>query len=302
MVDTMSTTPTIDIDDFEEQRPLLFGVAYRMLGSATEAEDIVQEAYLRFRIVDAAEVRSLRSYLTTIVTRLCLDQLKSAHVQREQYVGPWLPEPIVMSATPGASSPESVVQAQESISYAFLVLLERLGPIERAVFLLREVFDYGYDEVANMVGKSQAACRQIFHRARQRLDEARPRYEADRDERQRLTERFIAAATSGDMQGLISMLATDITLWSDGGGKVSAAMNLIRGAQPSAALVIGLASKPAYIEYEYASIEISDINREPAVVLRNPTGGVTNVVMFEVVDGRIQQIFIVRNPDKLSHV
>ncbi|MEO9254232.1 MAG: sigma factor-like helix-turn-helix DNA-binding protein, partial [Tepidiformaceae bacterium] len=244
---------------------------------------------------------SLRSNLTTIVTRLCLDQLKSAHAQREQNIGPWLPEPIAMSAMPGTSTPESVVQAQESISYAFLVLLERLAPVERAVFLLREVFDYGYDEVANMVGKSQAACRQIFHRARQRLDEARPRYEADRAERTRLTERFIAATTSGDMQDLVSILANDITLWSDGGGKVSAAMNLIRGAQPSAALVIGLASKTAF-EYEYASIAISDINGEPAVVLRNPTGGITNVVMFEVVDGRIQQLFIVRNPDKLSHV
>ncbi|MEO9255170.1 MAG: sigma factor, partial [Tepidiformaceae bacterium] len=152
-MDTTSTTPTIDIDDFEEQRPLLFGVAYRMLGSATEAEDIVQEAYLRSRTVEAAEVHSLRSYLTTIVTRLCLDQLKSAHAQREQYIGPWLPEPIAMSTMPGTSTPESVVQAQESISYAFLVLLERLAPVERAVFLLREVFDYGYDEVRTWSAK-----------------------------------------------------------------------------------------------------------------------------------------------------
>jgi RNA polymerase sigma-70 factor (ECF subfamily) len=299
----MNSIPTIDIDDFEEQRPLLFGVAYRMLGSATEAEDIVQEAYLRSRAADLSAVRSLRAYLTTIVTRLCLDQLKSAHARREQYIGPWLPEPIaVTTAATAMSSPERVIQAQESISFAFLVLLERLAPIERAVFLLREVFDYGYDEVANMVGKSQSACRQIFHRARQRLDEARPRYEADREVRRKLTERFIAAATSGDMQGLVSLLATDITVWNDGGGKVAAALNLIRGVQPAARLIMALAANPAYIAYEYASTDFTDVNGEPAAILRNPEGGVTNVITFEVVDGRIQQLFVIRNPDKLAHI
>jgi RNA polymerase sigma-70 factor, ECF subfamily len=298
----MASTPTIDIEAFEEQRPLLFGVAYRMLGSATGAEDIVQEAYLRSRCIDLSGVRSLRAYLTTIVTRLCLDELKSAHAQREQYIGPWLPEPLLTVGTPETTAPEQAVQARESISYAFLVVLQRLAPIERAVFLLREVFDYGYDEVADMVGKSQAACRQIFHRARQHLGDSRARYEASREERQELTERFIAATTSGDMQGLVALLANDITVWSDGGGKVAAALKPIIGAAPSARFVIGLASKPAYATIEFATSEIVEVNGEPGVILRNSDGKVTNVVTFEISDGRIQQMFAIRNPDKLSRI
>ena len=303
MVAHMSSSPTIDIDAFEEQRPLLFGVAYRMLGSATEAEDIVQDAYLRSRTVEAAEVRSLRSYLVTVVTRLCLDQLKSAHTRREHYVGPWLPEPILTEGVPQPASPEGVLQARESISFAFLVLLESLAPIERAVFLLREVFGYGYDELATIVGKSQDACRQIFRRARLRLDERRPRYEANRQERQRLTELFIRAVTSGDMNGLVSLLADDIVLTSDGGGKVAAALKPVSGIERAAKLIIALASKPAYQSLEYAFIEIRDVNGEPGIVLRSSERRVTNVMSFELdAAGRIRQLFVMRNPDKISHI
>lgn len=287
----------IDADAFEELRPTLFGVAYRMLGSASEAEDIVQEAFIRARTVDTDGVRSLKAYLVTIVTRLCLDQLKSAHVRREQYVGPWLPEPLPTGPDTG---PEGRVTAAESISFAFLVLLEVLGPVERAVFLLREVFDYGYDEVAAMVGRTEAACRQTFRRARQRLDERRPRYAAAEEDREQLTVRFITAVSAGNMQGLLSMLTNDVALMSDGGGKVAAALNSVHGRDHVARLLLGLASRADYRAMEMATVELGEVNGGPALICRSPRGRVTNVMIVEAHEGGIGAVYIMRNPEKLG--
>lgn len=299
---TVDSPATLDARAFEEQRPLLFGVAYRMLGSATEAEDIVQEAFLRAHAVDPAELRSLRSYLVTIVTRLCLDQLKSAHAQREQYIGPWLPEPVPTGAAAPAGSPEGAVTAKESISFAFLVLLESLGPIERAVFLLREVFDYGYDEVSAMVGRTEAACRQTFKRAKQHLDERRPRFQPTAQQRQRLTERFLLAVGAGDMQGLLGLLADDITAWSDGGGKAKAAINPIYGPDRVARFFFGIAHKEAFV-IQGGSVAIEEMNGVPAAVFRGPHGDVWNVMFIEMSgDGLVTELRLVRNPDKLARI
>jgi RNA polymerase sigma-70 factor, ECF subfamily len=299
---TADSPTTLDVQAFEEQRPLLFGVAYRMLGSAMEAEDIVQEAFLRARTVDTAGLRSLSSYLVTIVTRLCLDHLKSAHAQREQYVGPWLPEPIRTGSDAPAGSPESAVTAKESISFAFLVLLESLGPIERAVFLLREVFDYGYDEVAAMVGRTEVACRQTFKRAKQHLDERRPRFQPTAQQRQRLTEHFLLAVGAGDMQGLLGLLADDITVWSDGGGKAAAAINPIHGPDRVARFFFGITRKEAHL-LQVGSVAIEEINGGPATVFRGPHGGVWSVLFIEMEkDGRVSELRLVRNPDKLRRL
>jgi RNA polymerase sigma-70 factor, ECF subfamily len=205
------------METFETYRPLLFAIAYRMLGSAMEAEDIVQETYLRYQRASKDSIRQMKPFLTTILTRLCLDQLKSARAQRENYIGPWLPEPILTDdgalITPNKD---------DSISMAFLVLLENLSPPERAVFLLREVFDYDYPEIAQIIGKEEAACRQLFHRAKKHITEHRPRYKSSPEAHQQITLRFMQAITEGDVNGLVSLLADEVALWSDGGGKVGA--------------------------------------------------------------------------------
>ena len=277
---------------FEEYRPVMFGVAYRMLGSVAEAEDIVQEAYLRFRASEA-DPANPRAFLVTIVTRLCLDVLKSARVKREEYIGPWLPEPLIQrnAVLPG---PEDAVAHEDDISLAFLVMLEELGPAERAVFLLREVFDYDYFDIAQMVGKSEVACRQIFRRARERLAHRQHRFTASYSERAALTVRFLAAANEGDMAGLLEMLAPDSVAISDGGGKVAAAMRPIYGAERIARFVAGLAKKdPA------ASIEFADVNGSPGVLMLSKRDRVKTVMVLEIVDGRITTVFAMRNPDKL---
>ncbi len=299
---TLNSAPALDVDAFEEQRGLLFGVAYRMLGSAIDAEDIVQEAFLRARTTDVTELRSLRSYLVTIVTRLCLDQLKSAHASREQYIGPWLPEPIATGSSAAPGSPEATVAAEESISFAFLVLLELLGPVERAVFLLREVFDYGYDEVAAIVGKTEASCRQTFHRAKQRLEARRPRFQPSNEQRRALTERFLRAVSAGDMQGLLGLLANDITLWSDGGGQAAAALNPIVGPARVARLFFGVARKEADLRLD-GSVSIEEINGAPAAVFRTARGRIWNLMVLEMdADGTVSEVRLVRNPQKLSRV
>lgn len=270
---------------FEAHRSLLFAIAYRMLGSRSEAEDMVQETFLRWQAAPRDEVESARAYLSTIVTRLCLDQLRSARARRETYVGPWLPEPL-RTAEP--------VDPQ-SISLAFLVLLERLSPVERAVYLLHEVFEYSHGEVAAMVGKEEAACRQLFHRARAHIDERRPRFAASRAEHERLLTGFLGAVQAGDLEALRGMLAKDAISWSDGGGKRLAARNLVHGADAIARLFVGIARKAdAAGEAEFA-----EVNGWPALVLRRD-GQVTDVLGIETDGAQIHAVHLICNPDKLA--
>src|SRR5918992_1114130 len=209
-------------DLYEELRPLMFAIAYRMLGSVSDAEDIVQEAFLRFHRETRAGARidSPKAYLSAVTTRLGIDHLRSARVRRESYVGPWLPEPLI---TDEDAAVTRHAETADTLSMAFLLLLESLSPVERAVFLLREVFDYGYDEIAAIVGKSEVNCRQIAARARQHVEEGRPRFEASRRRREELGQRFFAAAEEGDVQGLVRMLAEDVVVYGDGGGRVPGA-------------------------------------------------------------------------------
>jgi RNA polymerase sigma-70 factor (ECF subfamily) len=282
------------LEVFNEHRKLLMATAYRMLGSAADAEDVVQEAFLRWQRAPEEEIRSARAYLTTIVTRLCLDQLRSARAQREQYVGPWLPEPVITGPGSFAPDPEDAAVLSDSLSMAFLVLLESLAPAERVAFLLREVFEYEYAEVAEALGKSEEACRQLVSRARARIAARRPRFEASREERERLTSGFMQACATGDMEALLGVLAPDVTFYSDGGGKVPAAINPVGGADRVGRLILGLLAKapPSYTAVP------TEINGEPGYVMYvdgKPDGAVT----LHIEGGRIADIYVVRNPDKL---
>jgi RNA polymerase sigma-70 factor (ECF subfamily) len=285
---------TARTEDFERHRSLLFSIAYRMLASVTDAEDIVQEAYLRWREVHEAEVRSPKSYLSAVVTRLSIDRLRSARAQREEYVGPWLPEPLVSNR---AEEGADLIQLDESLSMAFLVLLESLNPVERAVFLLREVFDYEYEEISRIVGKSEANCRQIARRARQSVAAHRPRFERSPEQEERLTQRFVETCMSGDMEGLLKLLSEDVTLWSDGGGKVAASPYPIYGAERVARFLVGVVRTlpPGFFAHP------ARINGGPGVVGYvddHPTG----VVALDVAEGRIRGVSIVVNPDKLRAI
>jgi RNA polymerase sigma-70 factor (ECF subfamily) len=285
---------TARIEDFERHRSLLFSIAYRMLGSVADAEDVVQEAYLRWREVPEAEVRSPTSYLAAVVTRLSIDRLRSARVRREEYVGPWLPEPLV---TDRGEEGADLVELDESLSMAFLVVLESLNPVERAVFLLREVFDYEYEEISSIVGKSEANCRQIARRARQSVAAHRPRFERSLEKENRLTERFVEACMSGDMEGLLKLLSEDVTLWSDGGGKVAASPYPIYGAERVARFLVGVLRTvpPGFFAHP------ARINGGPGAVGYvddHPTG----VVALDVAEGRIRGVRIVVNPDKLRAI
>src|SRR5579859_249132 len=229
------------MEDFEDYRRLLFSIAYRMTGSASEAEDIVQEAYLRYQAADASEIRSLKSYLSTIVTHLSLDYLKSARVEREQYVGTWLPEPLL--TTPADPVPLEAIEQRESISLAFLLLLETLTPPERAIFLLHEVFDYPFQEIAEIVGKSPATCRQILHRAHQRLAVRQRRFAAAPEVHAHLLQHFLLACQRGDLAALTELLATDSIAWADGGGKATANLRPVYGQGAVTRLLLGITRK-----------------------------------------------------------
>ncbi len=281
---------TSDWDEatFETHRGLLFSIAYRMLGSASEAEDIVQDAWLRARQDADADVRSPRAYLTTIVTRLCIDHLRSAERTRMLYPGPWLPEPL---AEPNQ---ESAVLAS-SLTTAFLVLLERLAPVERAVFLLREVFELDFDEIAKSVGKSAANTRQILTRARGRLRETRPRFPVSRRQSEEIVRRFRHACGTGDLDELMAVLHADATLVSDGGGKVVAATRPIRGAERIAKFMLGYAGKLQWTESDFQPVTI---NASSGLLMRHPAAG-DGAYSFDIDDGRIRTIYVVRNPDKL---
>lgn len=279
-----------DAADFERYRPLLFGIAYRMLGSAMEAEDMVQEAFLRYQQADLVEAP--KAYLSKTVTNLCLDFMKSAATQREMYVGPWLPEPL--------PTPDAIAESErmlESISMAFLLVMERLSPLERAVFLLREVFDYEYAEIADILGKEESACRQLLHRAKTQISAHRPRFRASPEAHREILGKFILAMTTGDLEGLTHLLASDAIAYSDGGGKVRAATKPIYGRDAVARFMIGLSrfSTPGMVP------ELRMLNGQPAVIVRE--GVIVHLaLMLDVEQDQVGTVRIVVNPDKLKRL
>jgi RNA polymerase sigma-70 factor, ECF subfamily len=286
------------MEDFETYRPFLLSIAYRMTGSMSEAEDIVQETYLRFSTTSVHEIRSLKSYLSTTVTRLCLDYLKSARVERESYIGPWLPEPILTVDT--NLLPSEAPELRESISMAFLVLLETLTPPERAVFLLHEVFDYSFPEIAEIIGKSVANCRQIFHRAKGHLAEKHPRFDPSAVQQRQLLTRFLAACQSGDLAALTEMLAQDVTAWADGGGKATAALRPLLGLDVVGRYCLGIIYKPSNRYADAFTITVEEVNGSPALLVWLEK----HLVSLFTFAGRekIQRIWIVRNPEKLAFI
>lgn len=282
------------MNTFEQYRPLLFGIAYRMLGSAMEAEDMVQETYLRYEAVPPERIAAPKAFLCTVITRLCLDHLKSARAQRETYVGPWLPEPLLTEHADYAT-PATQMHEWESLSTAFLVLLENLSPLDRAVYLLHEVFNYTFAEIARIVDKTPADCRQIGHRARQRLMQGRPRFEVETETVDEVVQQFLRACVGDDMSTLLALLAPDVTVTSDSGGKVSAVRNKLVGTDKVARLFLGIFRKWS----SHQTFHIATVNGQPAMI------GITaqkpsSVVTFEVRDGRIHAIYLVLNPDKLT--
>lgn len=287
---------------FETYRTYLFAIAYRMLGSAMDAEDMVQETYLRYSSTPPETITSLKAFLTTIITRLCMDQLHLARRKREQYLGPWLPEPILTEEAPELAQVEERVDTAESISLAFLVLLEQLQPIERAVFLLREVFEYDYDEIAAFLGKSEAACRQSFSRAKKHLGDHRPRFPASPGTQKQLLTGFLQAVNAGEMNSLMSLLAEDVTFWGDGGGKVKgAATRPITGRMQVASFFLQVSNVFRSALPEGARTELAEVNGQPALIIRAGERAFS-VLTIEVENDLIQAIRVVANPEKLSHV
>jgi RNA polymerase sigma-70 factor, ECF subfamily len=286
-------------DLYEELRPLMFSIAYRMLGSASDAEDIVQEAFLRFHRESRAGtvVDAPKAYLSTITTRLAIDHLRSARVRRESYVGTWLPEPLVTDTDADASR---YAEAADSLSMAFLVLLESLSPVERAVFLLRDVFDYGYDEIANVVGKSEDNCRQIAVRARRQIEAKKPRFEASRQLREELARRFFDAVTRGDTEALIGLLAADVVAYGDGGGKAPAFPKPVYGRERVARLLLGSTARGERLRV--SGVRHVEINGQPGAILLDPEGRPVVAVSLDIADGSVQTVRAVSNPEKLSHL
>ncbi|MER6304039.1 RNA polymerase sigma-70 factor [Kitasatospora sp. NPDC001539] len=283
------------VEDFEELRPLLFSIAYRILGSVSEAEDAVQETWLRF---DGSATRptSTKAYLSAAVTRISIDVLRSARVRRESYVGPWFPEPLLADPY---EDPARSAELADSLSMAALLLLERLSPLERAVFVLREVFDFGFDDVAVAVGRSEAACRQLLVRARRHMAAGRPRFEADRQERQRLATRFLDALRNGDVGSLQSLLAADVQLVGDGGGKSPQLAKAVSGAENVARL---LGTVFPWLVRIGVTFEPQEVNGQPGAIFRHRDGKILQVLVLDVLDGRIQTIRGVINPEKLDHL
>jgi RNA polymerase sigma-70 factor (ECF subfamily) len=278
---------------------LLFSIAYRMVSSVSEAEDLIQESFVRYQhaLAEGVEIESPKAYLSAVVTRLSIDHLRSARVRREQYVGEWLPEPLVTDD--GQDDPAEIAEQADSLSMSFLVLLERLSPIERAVFLLHDVFDYGFDEIATIVGRSAATCRQHAVRARRRIEAERPRFDVSAKERDELVGRFFAASRDGDVDRLIEMLAEDVIVYGDGGGKVPQWAAPIEGADRVARLIAGLGRQMVDLGGRFEPLRV---NGQPGAILRSLSGGVTGVMSFEVVDGRVRTIRSIVNPDKLRHL
>lgn len=284
------------IDDFEEHRPVLMGVAYRMLGRVADAEDVVQDAWLRWSRADRAEVREPRAYLVRVTTRLAIDRLRHVQSRRESYVGPWLPEPLVTDF--GPTVPDTAEQAvlADSVSLAVLVVLESLSPLERAVFVLREAFGLTYAEIAGTLERGEAAVRQLAARARKHVDERRPRFDVDPVQQRDLTERFLAAATEGDLDGLMAMLAPDARLVGDSGGKARAPLRVIESADKVGRFVQGAVRQGGSEGFELRIVEFNGT----LGVLVTGNGKPDSVLQLGLHEGRIQQIYIVRNPDKLG--
>ncbi|MER5427563.1 RNA polymerase sigma-70 factor [Streptomyces sp. NPDC002588] len=284
-----------EVEEFEELRPLLFSIAYRILGSVAEAEDAVQETWLRF---DGSSTRpeSVRAFLSAVVTRVSIDVLRSARVRREEYVGPWFPEPLLSDPY---QDPARSVELADSVSMAALLLLERLSPLERAVFVLREVFGFGFDEVAAAVGRAEPACRQLLVRARRHMQAGRPRFETVREEREELASRFFDALREGDVAGLRDLLAADVTMAGDGGGKAPQLAGAVVGAGKVARLLASVFPRMARIDVTF---EPREINGQPGAVFRDRDGRVLHTLALDVLDGQIQAIRSVINPDKLAHL
>jgi RNA polymerase sigma-70 factor (ECF subfamily) len=290
-----------DLDTFAAHRTDLFALAYRMLGSASDAEDVLQDAYLRYTAAPRAEVRAPKAYLNTIVTRLCLDRLKTARARREQYLGPWLPEPLL---TPADDDPQQVAEQHEAVTLAFLVLLEQLTPAERAVFLLRDVFEYPYPQVAAMLDLSEANCRQLMHRAKAQIAAQRPRFSASMAQRQQIVERFLAATERGDLEGFTQLLAEDVAFWADSGGKAPAPARPLHGAGVVAKLIqVFTANTLRLVGGDASAIRstVSIVNDEPAI-LTWIHGQLDTVTVCSVTGDRISAVRLIRNPDKLQYV
>lgn len=286
-------------DLLEDLRPVAFAIAYRMLGSVAEAEDVVQETLLRVHgaVEEGEQLDSPRAFATTVATRLSIDQLRSARVRRESYYGDWLPEPIV---TDPEEDPARHAEMADSLSLAFLVLLESLSPEQRAVLLLRDVFDYGYDEIARVVGKSEDNTRQLAARARRHVDEGKPRFEASEREHEELARRFFAAAQDGDLEGLEALLADDAVLQGDGGGKVPALGRALHGRRTVARMLRNWAHTAVRVgglRYDPATV-----NGHPGALVRAPDGKLFGVVSLDIAEGRVQGIRSVVNPDKIKHL
>jgi RNA polymerase sigma-70 factor, ECF subfamily len=282
-------------EEFEDLRPLLFAIAYRILGSVAEAEDAVQESWLRYES-SPTEPASVKAYLSAIVTRISIDVLRSARVRREAYVGPWFPEPVLNDPY---EDPARSAELADSLSMAALLLLERLSPLERAVFVLREVFGFGFPEIASAVGRSEAACRQLAVRARRHMDDGRPRFDADRREREELAARFFDAVRDGDVAGLRELLAADVQMVGDGGGKAPAFAKGVVGADNVARV---LASAFPLMARIGAWVEPREVNGQPGAILRDRDGRVVSIMSLDVLGGRIQTIRSVVSPDKLGHL
>lgn len=288
---------TAGSDAFETHRPYLTGLAYRMLGSMSEAQDMVQDAYLRWHGAGYDGVENPRAFLAKIVTRLCLDHLKSARVRRETYVGPWLPEPLIEQDSLKIYPPEDVV---EDLSVAFLLALERLSPLERAAFLLHDVFDMEFGAIASILDKSETACRQLASRARAHVRESKPRFAVSPERGAKLAEAFLTAVGRGDLDGLTALLAEDAVMLSDGGGKMPAALRPILGRDKIMRFFIGVARKLS--AYRGANLRSERINGLPGFIMSVPEGGGVQTISFETDAEKIQTIYIVRNPDKLAHL
>lgn len=294
---------------YRTYRPLLLSIAYRMLGSVTQAEDVVQDAFVTVQQQDhdrlGHPIRNMKSYLCKIVTNRCLDYLKSARSKRELYVGPWLPEPIVQdyAVMPGSAAdtgqdPLQMVMLEDTISYAFLVMLERLTPIERAVFLLREAFEFDYHDIADFVSRTEPGVRKIYSRLKRKLQEDPPSEPTPNPQSEQLVLRFLHATATGDMEGLFSMLSEDIVLYSDGGGKVSAAIRPITSSHRVLAFIQGLASKGDGA----GNVRLVKVNGQLGFILTSPSEPYPTVVSLEIRGDRIHRVYLVRNPDKLAHL
>ena len=282
-------------EEFQELRPLLFAIAYRILGSVAEAEDAVQETWLRYES-SPTQPTSTKAFLSAVVTRISIDVLRSARVRRETYVGPWFPEPLL---TDPYEDPARSAELADSLSMAALLLLERLSPLERAVFVLREVFGFGFPEIAAAVGRSEPACRQLAVRARRHMEAGRPRFEADRREREELAARFFVALRNGDVDQLRELLAADVSMVGDGGGKAPALPKSVIGADNVARVLASIFPLLARIE---ASMEQRELNGQPGAIIRDRDGNVVGTMTLDVIGGQIQTIRSVANPDKLGHV